>query len=789
MFRNLAKIEPDETIIEHTLRCLDVVDTLKVVFKKELKYLDSEDVTGHEILFITVLLHDFGKYAQPFQRKTLNPDYSGVWGYRHEILSAEFVNILKALNEDTKNLIRLAILAHHSKTIKQLEKATFENNTEPFIPGLELEAMNQNRKKAYDEGKDSILYHSKNIFDELCVILGCYNTSLQLNLDKTRIQNVFPLIRNYHKKVCNFSNNFDYNKLAFLVGLLVTSDHLGSAHISIKSIEKDIQDYFVSMFDSLHGNNFWPTQIKCIETNGITSILKAPTGSGKTEASFLWANENLKKNKYSRIFYILPYTASINAMFERLQSWDVTKNKVNLLHGKNTAYYYEMLTKNQTKDQLYENIDQINHEIRMKKLSAKSYALPIKVLTPHQIVKNFYGLKHFEEAFVQYYNGLFIFDEIHCYDRVFLAELIIIMNIIKKEFKGRFLFMSATFPKIVEEILRNTFGISGPTIQFNDRQLSNFTRNKLNLIKGSIKDEDNVKLIQDDIDLGKRVLIVCNTISNAQEIFETVNAKNKLLLHSGFNLNDRKNIEEKILTDDDPDKKLNVLIGTQAIEVSLDLDFDCLYTEIASIDALIQRFGRVYRNRKRKDNDYGVVNIFTDPCKATRLIYDEEINNKAYDIIDKTISELIKLDDLPLEYSLLCEAVDNVYNHDYQKSIMEYIEMKQSILANKPLIPLNENSDAARAYFDQFDGIRVLHSSLYVQFEELVQRKNYISADNLLITLSERKLLSYYRNNLISKMQIMGKNVFIANEAYFDYDSHIGFRLKVDENKNRAIFY
>lgn len=789
MFKNLAKIEPDETIIEHTLRCLNVVNTLKVVFKKELRSLDSEDVAGHEILFITVLLHDFGKYAQPFQSKTLNPDYKGVWGYRHEILSAEFVNLLKVLNEDTKNLIKLAILAHHSKTIKQLEKATFENNTESLIPGLELEAMNKNRIKAYDEGKNSILHHSKNIFDELCAILDRCNTNLQLNLDKTRIQNIFPLIRDYHKKVCNLSNNFDHNKLVFLVGLLVTSDHLGSAHISIKSIEKNIQDYFLSMFDGSHGNNFWPTQIKCIETHGITSILKAPTGSGKTEASFLWVNENLKKNKYSRIFYILPYTASINAMFKRLQSWDVSRNKVNLLHGKNTAYYYEMLTKDQTKDQIYENIDQINHEIRMKKLSAKSYALPIKVLTPHQIVKNFYGLKHFEEAIIQYYNGLFIFDEIHCYDRVFLAELIIIMNKIKKEFNGKFLFMSATFPKIVEEVLQNTFGISGPTIQFNDRQLSNFTRNKLKLIKGSITDEDNLKLIQNDIDSGKRVLIVCNTISKSQEIFEMVDAENKLLLHSGFNLRDRKIIEDKFITDGNTNKKINVLVGTQAIEVSLNLDFDCLFTEIASIDALIQRFGRVYRNRKRNDNDYGVVNIFTDPCKATRLIYNEEINNTVYDIIDKTISELIKLDNLPLEYSLLCEAVDNVYNYDYQKSIIEYIEMKQSIFANKPLIPLNENSDEARAYFYQFDGIRVLHSSLYDQFEELVQRKNYISADNLLITLSERKLLSYYRNNLISKMQIMGKNMFVANEAYFDYDSDIGFRLKPDENKNQAIFY
>lgn len=42
-----------------------------------------------------------------------------------------------------------------------------------------------------------------------------------------------------------------------------------------------------------------------------------------------------------------------------------------------------------------------------------------------------------------------------------------------------------------------------------------------------------------------------------------------------------------------------LLVGTQAIEVSLDIDFDGLYTELGLIDALLQRFGRVNRKRKK----------------------------------------------------------------------------------------------------------------------------------------------------------------------------------------------
>ena len=638
MFRNLAK--PDETIIDHTLSCLKVAKELTSIFEKEIiNNLNSKNISGKELLLLSVLLHDSGKYAQPFQNKTLNVDYKGFWGYRHEIFSAEFVNLLSDLNDTEKNLMKLVILSHHNKTINHLEKATYKESSGFIIPGLNLDAMNENRKEAYKEGKSSIQKYHKEIFSEIQEILNEQNLKINLNYNVDLLYNVFELINEYYRYALNYEDKYNFEKLIFLKGLLVTSDHLGSAHQQIKKIEIDIRKFYKTKFDIPKNGNFRTTQIKCMESKGISAILKAPTGTGKTEASFLWANENLRSNHYSRIFYILPYTASINAMYERLNKSDFSKDKVEVLHGKSTAYFFDLIIKGKSEEEINENIEILNKETKLRKLTAKSFASPIKIVTPHQIIKNIYGLKHFEEAFLQYKNGLFIFDEIHCYDRMFLSELLVAMKIIRDDFNGKFLFMSATFPKIIEELIRKYLNIYYSTIQFKNEELVNYTRIKLNLIDGFIEDEINIEIIQNEIKNGKRVLIVCNTIKKVQEIFSKLKCKNKKLLHSAFNTEDRKIIEEEIINSESSKEKIQVLVGTQAIEVSLDLDYDCCYTEIASIDALIQRFGRVYRNRKRKRNDFGIVNVFIEADNITKLIYNEKISNEEYDIISKTYNE------------------------------------------------------------------------------------------------------------------------------------------------------
>lgn len=94
------------------------------------------------------------------------------------------------------------------------------------------------------------------------------------------------------------------------------------------------------------------------------------------------------------------------------------------------------------------------------------------------------------------------------------------------------------------------------------------------------------------------------------------------------------------------------MIATQAVEVSLDIDYEVAFIENAPIDALIQRLGRV--NRAGKMKECAEVYIFEEPIGNIKRIYDEKV-------CDDTFKELVKLDGQELTESDLVRICDTVY--------------------------------------------------------------------------------------------------------------------------------
>ena len=160
-------------------------------------------------------------------------------------------------------------------------------------------------------------------------------------------------------------------------------------------------------------------------------------------------------------------------------------------------------------------------------------------------------------------------------------------------YNTQFAVMSASLPEVLKQELEKVL----PDYELIKEQ--KFDGKQRHIVE--VRDcfiEQCVSDIVEDYHLNRKVLVVCNTIAKAREIFDLLDEKipleNRMLYHSQFILQDKKNKEDLLENLKSKDNRF-VAVCTQIVEVSLDIDFDVLYTENAPIDAIIQRLGRVNR--------------------------------------------------------------------------------------------------------------------------------------------------------------------------------------------------
>jgi CRISPR-associated endonuclease/helicase Cas3 len=731
----LAK--PNETILEHTKNALKVFKSIKESYPNIPEICGVEDFWEH--LFYSIFFHDFGKGAIGFQ-EMLN-DYTKTvrWKYRHEILSAGFASSLH-YDEIYKNAIGLAIITHH-KDINVLRE---RYNTFPSPTGKKL--YDKKLKELEPNFQDLIEY-----FDLLPDLSRQYlgyelkNFSL---IDFNDLKNVYKdSALPYYIEWEDEEYTILHEKYGiFLRGFLNACDHLssGSKYEILKGIE-DMQSIY--NFSSLR-----KIQTESISTKG-SAFLTSPTGSGKTEASLFWSDSNQNFNHSKRVFYLLPYTASINAMYNRLQEDFKNKELVGLTHGKSSYFIYKALS---DYDFDYESKKKLIRDI--KGLTKKIYR-PYKVLTPFQILKSFFGPKGFEMQLSEMTNGLFILDEIHAYDAHTTALILEILKILKTEYRADLFIMSATLPSFIKELFKEYLDIPNDIVMEND-ELRSFTRHKVKIIDGTIF--DNLDYIIKDLKDKKRVLIVCNTVLQAQKVFDELKSKveHSALLHSRFMLSDREKIEKTL-------DNLQLLVGTQAIEVSLDISYDILYSEPAPIDALIQRFGRVNRKGWEKGN-IAMVNIFSKGSDKDKYIYNPSL-------VEKTIKSFEDID--ILSEDLIQKLVDKVYESGYdEKDQKEFNSVQKHFKSfHDQIVPFINDKNNEVQFYSLFESYEVVPFKYKLDYIEEIENGRYYEAMGYVLSISIGQFKKLQKEN----------NVEFDEETYFVntlYDSKKGLMLDSEED-------
>jgi len=722
----LAKSEPRIGLKEHIDDCLRILKYLKICFPKAKKIVHEIDFWN--VVKVSVIMHDLGKAHSEFTKvlQSLKNDWNR---QRHELFSLPFIDGLDT-DDSTKQLIRLAVAGHHRD---------FERLNKDYISKTYSTGNTDN--EFGDEGLVSYEDEFKKV--NVTGVIALLENDFQINLGKYNVKSPQKLILSYLHKSTKGEFNIkseNYFKLLLLFGALKHCDHLGSAQIQkIELLGKSSFLFLDNQRTKLLNKekDYYTHQLKCANILG-NAILTAPTGSGKTESSMLWLKNQLELCGQGRVFYVLPFTASINAMYERLSSDEngLGKSKVGMLHGKLQDYLYDYLD-----DAQYINTSKKEaiSEIRDK---FKTLSTPLKVITPFQLLKNLFGLKGFEQGIFEWTGGYFIFDEIHAYSPEVFAQIKVFLEYVVIYLKGKVFIMTATLPSFLKIELENSIG-NFTSIIADEQLYKTFNRHQVILKEGLLF--NSLHLIENDLKAGKKVLVVCNTVLQSQEVFKNLKkyAANAVLLHSAFTGEDRTNHEKGLKKGEkDRTNPIQFLVGTQAIEVSLDIDYDVIYTEPAPIDALIQRFGRV--NRKREKGICPVI-VFKEANKNDKFIYSSDLIERTIKVFEKIILEGNNI----LEEHKLQEYIDFVYpnwNEKDKKSFDEIYQLLKYSTENQ-LIPLLHSKKKEDDFYKQFDGIKVLPIRLKERFENYLSNYDFISAERLKVQIRKNKFAQLISEN------------------------------------------
>lgn len=762
----LAKSNPEVTLFQHIKDCLSVFPKL-LQWKGPLINLMAEQYGIDKDflvcrLFLTVAFHDIAKATNGFQTKIRNEQFEGYESHALSSISFLYTHIKNQPITSFKDVPYypelMSIATHHSKlnqnSFDEYDSRRLKNEFADNDFFVNYYLMVNQQAKLYSIPNWTDISFNKNAFSEVPVnilkfeIIKKLDKDAYINDKTNKARDLFLLFKSV-LHYCDWiasSGNFEYQ-----YGSGLDNDTITNKMLSAQKGFKKWSDFQLKSAAAFNENIF----------------VQISTGQGKTEAAILWATNN---NPYQKIIFLLPTMITTNKMFKRMRQFFVSQDVVGLSHS--AAQYY------------LKNDDEIAIEdIRRHTLYNRTFFKPVTVATVDQLIYSFFNWGHWVMTGMASYNAKIIIDEIHVYDAYTFGLLLQTIECIRP-FNTRFAIMSASLPNV----LRNELEKVLPDYVLIQESAHDEKQRHLIEVRDSLI-EDNIRDIQKYYKDGRKILVVCNTIAKATEVFKNLNtipSENKMLYHSQFILLDKKTKEETLENIEKRDEGY-IAVCTQIVEVSLDIDFDVLFTENAPIDAIIQRLGRVNRKGMVQNRipkwQFAPVIITRESEKSRKYVYKNldsvlsqtylqislKVKQKGGNIKEKDFRELVNSiyteEALGEKYFEEIQSAKNFVNQVWKRTL------KNVFTLNIEDAKLNEISSRKSDYIT-VEAVTLKHFQDN-NFDEAIENKQF----DLLREYTLKVPIHLAKKN--NFRTIKDTNVYIID---LGYDEVIGLHLTSDDS-------
>jgi len=366
-------------------------------------------------------------------------------------------------------------------------------------------------------------------------------------------------------------------------------------------------------------------------------LLEYPMGGGKTEGALYLANTLHASTGQQGLYVALPTMATSNQMFDRVSEYlsnrfPGVRINLQLLHGRaDLNPSFARLLNREGDLPPAPVIEEEGNSDKARLVAAEwfthrkqSLLAPFGIGTVDQLLLAGLETKHYFVRLFGLAGKVVVVDEVHAYD-TYMQTLLGHLLTWLAACGSSVILLSATLPAATRQDLLMAYaagrGESGTFSQVatpyprvtwlsegkaGARSIAGTPSRSVALRGLEAQENDWMLALKERLEAGGCAAVLCNTVGRAQEVYRELTAffpeDELILFHARFPFDDRMERETAVLRrfgKESAERPFRmVCVATQVIEQSLDIDFDLMVSELAPVDLVLQRSGRVWRHER-----------------------------------------------------------------------------------------------------------------------------------------------------------------------------------------------